>query len=101
MEYSGRGTPWRAPTTIFSRLLCDVCDLLATGLECTGAPGTPLQGAMVSYRPSGGMYGPPTVAAKPADSGLTLNVGEFLDLLVPADLHLPGNIIAIEEPHHL
>ena len=26
IENSGRGTPWRAPTTIFSHLLCDVCD---------------------------------------------------------------------------
>jgi len=29
--------------------VCDVCGLLAIGLECTGAPGTALRGAMIIY----------------------------------------------------
>jgi hypothetical protein len=38
---------------------CDVCDLLAIGVECSGAPGTAPRGAMIAYMPNGGMYVPP------------------------------------------
>lgn len=37
---------------------CDVCDLLAIGLECTGTPGTAMRDAMTTYMPNGGMYAP-------------------------------------------
>jgi len=38
---------------------CDVCDLSAIVLECTGTLGTGLQGTMIAYMPKGGMYAPP------------------------------------------
>jgi hypothetical protein len=43
-----------APTSF-----CDVCDLLAIGLGCTGASGTALRGARIIYMPNGGMCAPP------------------------------------------
>jgi len=52
---SGAGSCRRVAHTSF----CDVCDLLAKGLECTGALGTGLQGTMIAYMPKGGMYAPP------------------------------------------
>jgi hypothetical protein len=40
---------------------CDACDLLAIALECTGALGAAVRGAMIAYMPNGGMYAPPGV----------------------------------------
>jgi hypothetical protein len=45
----------RVPPTSF----CDVRDLPAIGLECTGTPGTGLRRAMITYTPNGGTYAPP------------------------------------------
>jgi hypothetical protein len=48
-----------ASVGINSQLLCDVRDLLAIGLECTGGQGTALRGATITHMPNGGMYAPP------------------------------------------
>ena len=37
-----------------------VCAPLVIGLECTGAPGAAMRGAMIAYMPNGGTYAPPT-----------------------------------------
>jgi|GEM_PF-1173115 hypothetical protein len=50
------------PHGIISQLLCDVCNLLAIGLECTGALGASMRGAMIAYMPNGGVYAPPAGA---------------------------------------
>jgi hypothetical protein len=42
---------WVAPTSF-----CDVCDLMAVGLECTGTPGTALRSAMTTYMPNRGTH---------------------------------------------
>jgi hypothetical protein len=49
---------------IISQLLCDVCDLLAIGLESSGVPGTTLRGAKTPDMPNSGMYPPPAAPVR-------------------------------------
>ena len=60
---------------------CDVCDLLAVGLEATGTPGTAVRSAMVAYMPNGGTYAPHTVRSR-----LEAEVGPAR-VLVQIDIH--------------
>ena len=68
------------PHGIISQLLCDVCNLLAIGLECTGALGASMRGAMIAYMPNGGMCATPWPLLAhegnaPAPDGIYFNLG--------------------------
>jgi hypothetical protein len=58
----------RFGTRVAHTSFCDVCDVLAIGLECTGALRAAMRGAIIAYMPNGGMSAPPAWSTAAGES---------------------------------